>query len=138
MFSQASVIQFTGGVCGGGAFVVVGMHGGGPAWQGVCVAGGVHGRGNAWQGSVHGRGTYVAGACVVGGHAWQGVCIAGETAIAASGMHPTGMHSCSFSNDLLCIMTYLASKKKSLTHQYMHWAKRKILRCQTIDIVDCN
>ena len=52
----------------------------------VCVAGGVmYGRGCAWQ-----------------GHAWQrgmrgrGVCVAGETVTAVGGMHPTGMHSCSF------------------------------------------
>ena len=30
---------------------------------------------------------------MTGGHIWQGVCIAGETATAAGGMHPTGMHS---------------------------------------------
>ena len=40
-----------------------------------------------------------------GGHVWQGsmlgglhgrgVCVAGETATAADGTHPTGMHSCS-------------------------------------------
>ena len=35
-----------------------------------------------------------------GGHAWQGACmargacVAGETATAAGGTHPTGMHSC--------------------------------------------
>ena len=34
-----------------------------------------------------------------GGHAWQGACmaggcVAGETAIAAGGTHPTGMHTC--------------------------------------------
>ena len=31
------------------------------------------------------------------GHAWRefgGVCVTGETATAADGMHPTGMHSC--------------------------------------------
>ena len=28
------------------------------------------------------------------GDAWQGACVAGETATAADGMHPTGMHSC--------------------------------------------
>ena len=31
--------------------------------------------------------------CVCGG----GACMAGEMAIAADGMHPTGMHSCSLS-----------------------------------------
>ena len=25
---------------------------------------------------------------------WQGACVAGETATAADGTHPTGMHSC--------------------------------------------
>ena len=37
-----------------------------------------------------------------GGHAWgrggtcgvKGACVAGETATAADGMHPAGMHSC--------------------------------------------
>ena len=54
---------------------------------GACMAGGY----------MHSR-----GACmVVGGHAWQGgvwwgggACMAGQTATAAYGMHPTGMHSC--------------------------------------------
>ena len=37
------------------------------------------------------------GACMVGGihgrgHAWRGACMAGETATAADGRHPTGMH----------------------------------------------
>ena len=62
---------------------------GGHAWQGACVPGGVHGRGG--------------GVCMAGGHAWLGMCLAGggaacvtgETATAADGMHPTGMHSCS-------------------------------------------
>ena len=42
--------------------------------------------GRAWQGEgVHG-----------GGHAWQegDACVTGETATAADGRHPTGMHSC--------------------------------------------
>ena len=57
-----------------------GMHG-----SRVCMAGGgmcggdVHGSGHAWW----------------GGHAWLGgACVAGETATAADGTHPTGMHSC--------------------------------------------
>ena len=54
-----------------------GMHGGGCVWQGACMAGGMHGGGCAWL-----------GACVAG------ACMAGETATAADGMHPTGMHSC--------------------------------------------
>ena len=28
------------------------------------------------------------------GGVWPGACVAGETATAAGGMHPTGMHSC--------------------------------------------
>ena len=69
---------------------------GGHVWWGACMAGGMHARGCVWQGGVcggevqHGR-----------GHAWQG-CVhgreggmhAGEMATAASGMHPTGIHSC--------------------------------------------
>ena len=52
-------------------------------------------------GGIHGRGTCVAGGmcgsgvCVwQGGMCGQGVCMAGETATAADGTHPTGMHSC--------------------------------------------
>ena len=57
---------------------------GGHVWWGACVAGVMHGR----------------GACVARGCAWQGgmcgrgACMSGETATAADGMHPTGMHSC--------------------------------------------
>ena len=55
------------------------MAGGHAWWEGACMAGG-----HAWQ-----------GACIVGGHAQQrGVLVAGETATAAEGTHPTGMHSC--------------------------------------------
>ena len=36
----------------------------------------------------HGRGVHDRG------YAWQGACVGGETAIAADGTHPTGMHSC--------------------------------------------
>ena len=75
MFSQASVILFTGGVCMG---VWQGsMHGGGvaggPAWQGACMA--MHGHG--WQGAC------VVGGMHGGGHAWQGACVVG-------GMHGGG------------------------------------------------
>ena len=50
---------------------------------------------------------YMAGVCGVG-HAWQGcvhgggggsACVTGETATAADGTHPTGMHSCSTCNE---------------------------------------
>ena len=62
------------GMCGGGACVM-----GGHAWhRGMHVWCGVHGRGHAWQEGVHGR----------------GACMAEETATAAKGTHPTGMHSC--------------------------------------------
>ena len=47
---------------------------GGHAWQGACLA-----RGACTAGDVCGRG---------------GACVAGETATAADGTHPTGMHSC--------------------------------------------
>ena len=50
--------------------------------RGVCVAGGC-----AWQAAC------MSGACVAGGCAWQGACVARETATAADGTHPTGMHS---------------------------------------------
>ena len=72
-----------------------GVHGGGCAWQWACVAGVGMAGGHAWQGMCVVGG--VAGICMVGGvHdrgcAWQGACVAGETATAADGMHPTGMH----------------------------------------------
>ena len=57
--------------------------------------------GHAWQGGMHGEGggawqraCVARGACVWGGMHGRGVCVAGETATAADGMHPTGMHSC--------------------------------------------
>ena len=50
---------------------------------GVCMAGGMHWGAGCMHGGMHGRG------CVVGG-----ACVAGKMAIAAGGMHPTGMHSC--------------------------------------------
>ena len=65
-----------------------GMHVRGNAWQGHAWQMGMHVRGNAWQ-----------------GHAWQGACMAGETATAADGMHPTGMHSCLVMNLPLMIIT---------------------------------
>ena len=41
---------------------------------------------------MHGR-----GACVVGGWCGRGyACMAEETATSADGIHPIGMHSCSF------------------------------------------
>ena len=70
---------------GGHAWQRGGMHGkGGHAWQrggmhgegGACMAGSLHGRGHVWQGGVRGK----------------GACVAGETATAADGTHPTGMH----------------------------------------------
>ena len=63
-----------------------GVHGGGmcgrvSVWQGMCMVGGA-----CMAGGMRGR-----------GHAWQdgmGTCVAGETATAAGGTHPTGIHSC--------------------------------------------
>ena len=68
------MILFTGG----------GVHGGGRCMSGWACMSGRHVWGCVWQGGVHGR---------VGGQgcAWQE---AGETATAADGTHPTGMHSC--------------------------------------------
>ena len=45
------------------------------------MAGGVHSR------RVHGRGACMEEPCMA-------VCVVGETATAADGPHPTGMHSC--------------------------------------------
>ena len=52
--------------------------------------------------ALHGRrvcsgacvGVCVAGVCMAGGMHGKGACVGGETAIAADGTHPTGMHSC--------------------------------------------
>ena len=47
------------------------------------------------EGGMHGKvSMHVRGACMAGGMCGGGV--AGETATAADGMHPTGMHSCFF------------------------------------------
>ena len=54
------------------------------------MAGGVHGgERHVWQGGMHAGGCLWQGVCVAGG-----ACMAGETATAAGGTHPTGMHSC--------------------------------------------
>ena len=83
---------------------------GGHAWWRVCMAGGsmtggMRDRGHACHG-VHGRGCKRGSMHGREGHAWQGVygrgnawqcgreCVAGETATAADGTYPTGMHSC--------------------------------------------
>ena len=84
------------GMRGRGHVLQVGMHGRGACMQVVCVAGGA---------SVAG-GMCCRWACMAGGghacrwcvwqegQAWQRACVAGETAIAADGMHPTGIYSC--------------------------------------------
>ena len=67
MFSQASVILFSGGsmygsgvsgghVWQGGMCGRWGMHGRKSVWLGVCMAGGVLGRGHVWQGGMHSGG----------------------------------------------------------------------------------
>ena len=67
---------------------------GGQLWRGVCDQGvcvwpeGMHGWGCAL------RGACMVGTCMTGGMRGRGVCVAGETATAAGGTHPTGMHSC--------------------------------------------
>ena len=75
--------------------------GGGRAWQkgeqawrrGACVVkGACTAKGGMCGG---GEGACMAGgACVVGGGMCGRGCMAGETATAADGTHPTGMHSC--------------------------------------------
>ena len=68
------------------------MAGGGTCGRGVCRGGawqgGIYGWGDVWQGCVCGRGACVVGACMA-----RGACVAGETATAADGKHPNGMHS---------------------------------------------
>ena len=63
-------------VCEGNVFTGVCLSTGGHAWSGVCMAGGA---------------CMAGGVCVAGG---RGACVAGETATAAGGTHPTGMHYC--------------------------------------------
>ena len=110
-----------GGVWGWGMYVAGGIHGGGMcgrgmhskvlAWHRFSWQGGVHDRGACMVGDmcggcVHGRGPFVVGgACVAGGHTWRGgTCVAGETATAADGTHPAGMHSCYRSDtDMLAV-----------------------------------
>ena len=51
--------------------------------------------GHAWQAGVYGRGDmHSRQHAGQGGMRGRGACVAGETATAAGGMHPTGMHSC--------------------------------------------
>ena len=67
-------------------------------FTGVCLS---RGRGHVWSGGMrgwwgmHGRG------CAWQGGRVAGACVAGETATAAGGTHPTGMHSC-FNLPLRC------------------------------------
>ena len=56
------------------------MEGGVCMKGGACMAGDMHERG-----SMHGRGVMCG---------WRWGCVAGETATAADGTHPTGMHTC--------------------------------------------
>ena len=73
MFSQVSVCPQ------GEACVAGGVRMGG----GACMAGD-----HAWQGDMHRK---EGGACMAGGMRDRGACV---MATAASGTHPTGMHSC--------------------------------------------
>ena len=82
MFSQASVILFTGGggMCG--------------RW-GASMGGGMCGRGACMAGVMHDRGMCMAGGMHVGGHAWQVGCVwqgsmCGREACVAGAMHGRG------------------------------------------------
>ena len=103
--TEGGIFTFRNSSCGKKMFFTSVCHSVG---RGACVAGGVYMvAGHAWQGGVHskeggmcGRGCGT-GACMARGHVWQvggmhgnGACVAEETAIAADGTHPTGMHSC--------------------------------------------
>ena len=91
MFSEACVKNSVNkrGACMTGAACMVGRwHDGGMCGrslhgQGACMVGGGHRRQGACVGGMHD-----GGACVVG------ACVAEDTATAADGTHPTGMHSC--------------------------------------------
>ena len=79
--------------------MVGGMCDRGHAWQGwgrVQQGASVVG-GHVWQGACMAGRACMAGACMAGGCVWQGACMARETATAADGTHPTGMHSCCLS-----------------------------------------
>ena len=67
MFSQASVILFT----GGGACVEGSVLGGGHG-RGACMAGGCAWWEHAWQGGLCGRGHMRQGACMAGGMRGRG------------------------------------------------------------------
>ena len=106
IFLHLSVILFTGGsawqgegrwqrgMCGGRWGVQVCMAGG-------CMVGCIRGKGHVCWGDVHGR-----------VHAWQ--C---DTATAADGTHPTGMHSC-FLISLLKWSTFRSDSKQIISE---HW-----------------
>ena len=53
--------------------------------------GGKHAKGGVSGGGGH---ALRRGACMAGGGVCVEGCVAGETATAANGTHPTGMHSC--------------------------------------------
>ena len=57
--------------------------------QASVILGGVRG-GGAWQ----------------GGYVFPGACMAGETATAADGTHPTGMHSCNKCDQPTIVILY--------------------------------
>ena len=108
----ASCMAGEGSIHGGG------MHGRGHAWQGACMAGGVHGREHVWQGcmaeGMHGRGCAWQGYAWKGGrHPWQEACMALETATAADGTHPTGMHSCISGLVLLSPIKYFVTRHRT-------------------------
>ena len=128
MFSQACVknsVHSGGGACVAGGSCMDGgwgcvWHGayvaGGYAWQGACMTGGVHGRGCARQ-----KGACMAGSMYDRGCAWQrvGACMAGEKTTAADGTHPTGMHSCFFTNLLFIILRVMFSYLYCLLLTYL-------------------
>ena len=60
-----------------------------PVCQSFCSRGGMHARGHVWWGHALQGACVPRGTCVAGG-----LCVARETATAAGGTHPTGMHSC--------------------------------------------
>ena len=59
----------------------------------VCVNNSVHRGGRGSRGACVGGG-HVVGVVCMAGVCMVGACVARETATAADGTHPTGMHSC--------------------------------------------
>ena len=75
---------------------------------GVCMVEGVRGRGCMEKGVYMAKGGDMCG---------RGVCMAGETATAADGTHPTGMHSCFYGFLISCDQMSILSGSSHMFRQ---------------------